>query len=1340
MSDYQIRKKDFERVSQDNTYVAKNHQEKTFLKVLPEYDELLKKEEVLSPEERWENIKEKQSDTDQRGLMVAKQCIYDPELIIIALEDTWWISRDNLASAILKNLDAIAVMILPNHIKKKLRSEIDDWWVGQFDRKMLQRLDEQGNNIQADLVMSLNELYQLAQLLKFHIDEPKDNKDKIISLVNKCKNDKKTLDVLNIIYEGDLWHDLKFVGNAAELITLSDSGEGVEQLKGNIPEDFLLLDRNKGIQDYKFKLPAGGSIWTIARRFHTTVKEIAEENGWKLEKDGTFKDAAGKKVVITAGQTIDLPDTGLKINPGETVYVLENGEVVQKLKKNNAPQKITPKSIEYNAFKLYKEIASDLTSGFSKLIDYLKLLENDYVNVRLFLGFYATASQSNLISHIRSKVAEKSRHTRIIQRRMNRVILPQLNPFITNLVVDLETAKHFRNIQHQMGKTTQVRKELWKGFTMEKIVKKTRDELKKYKSKKSADSQNILGALMALQRNQPLIDDFFDEYGQENFDQDMINSRKSIPIDYGNTPMISGGFGAPTPMYNHYFKPVNDGLADSIYQLLESKTERIHADGMVDVSHHFNLSLDQIEDRRFKSFAQGSLIKFHESPQEEVEYFYTVKEDESPLIIAKKFNISLQELMELNNWDSIAPNGVIKAGGKDIHLQPHQGVIVPNFEKTENHHYICGPKVWEINASGFRISDGGTWQINAENYNPEYLDRLLHEILNGDIGGTTISFTLEVYVIGDLLFTIYCKVGLGFNLEVGVGDDLGIMTSMALKVNAKVGIAGNELSDNTSGSIQGSHNLFSQNIAYDNTKHFTTHLNHWIYKFFLEHNIVSEKFMEYWSNEENQKYTYIGGKRVRSVGSGGINDRNKEKEINDRHSTKVYAIDSLPSIGLIGEDYKESKIQEAKLNAVETSVLLVNKGPLSVVYTNIIDDSNSDNNGHYFALELALTYHDLKDYLANLKSLKNKPDEQEKAINRLSENEKAIQNNQVNNDSSFNKLIKTISEEGLLALWTPMKGLIKERFGSLSGSIGGTSIGFFRDEDEDKALKSIFDEKYNGKKREKSKPKIDVGLKFTIQSVFENGELNIQYQRASFLGSVDINGQTTRAGNIFVGVRAGFNMGIKYERNLWESPGTDTLSYISTLYNAHASAALNSESDKDRRDNAMTRIRLMELYLWEEKQDKKEKAKANIKNKEDLSKVNEIELLIKGKENQEIELFNYMNDLHWDSIGNDIEYTSQGWKDYKKKYESQIQEIANSFIHPLIEHKNDKDFVNAVNEGNLTMMTAGNAKKYFETPAKLLNPFEIDSDEDDVELIKFEKYVLFNLYKDQQKYDYEYDK
>ncbi|NMF38652.1 LysM peptidoglycan-binding domain-containing protein, partial [Flammeovirga yaeyamensis] len=1169
MSDYQIRKKDFERVSQDNTYVAKNHQEKTLLKVLPEYDELLKREEVLSPEERWKNIKEKQSETDQRGLMVAKQCIYDPELIIIALEDTWWISRDNLASAILKNLDAIAVMILPNHIKEKLRSEIDDLWVGQFDRKMLQRLDEQGNNIQADLVMSLNELYQLAQLLKFHIDEPKDNKDKIISLVNKCKNDKKTLDVLNIIYEGDLWHDLKFVGNTAELITLSDSGEGVEQLKGNIPEDFLLLDRNKGIQDYKFKLPAGGSIWTIARRFHTTVKEIAEENGWKLEKDGTFKDAAGKKVVITAGQTIDLPDTGLKINPGETVYVLENGEVVQKLKKNNAPQKITPKSIEYNAFKLYKEIASDLTSGFSKLIDYLKLLENDYVNVRLFLGFYATASQSNLISHIRSKVAEKSRHTRIIQRRMNRVFLPQLNPFITNLVVDLETAKHFRNVQHQMGKTTQVRKELWKGFTMEKIVKKTRDELHKYKSKKSADSQNILGALMALQRNQPLIDDFFDEYGQDNFDQDMINSRKSIPIDYGNTLMISGGFGAPTPMYNHYFKPVNDGLADSIYQLLESKTERIHADGMVDVSHHFNLSLDQIEDRRFKSFAQGSLIKFHESPQEEVEYFYTVKEDESPLIIAKKFNISLQELMELNNWDSIAPNGVIKAGGKDIHLQPHQGVIVPNFEKTENHHYICGPKVWEINASGFKISDGGTWQVDAEKYNPNYFDNLMNQVLNSKLGGTSISFNLEVYLNGDILFTIYARVGLNANTEVSIGDDLGIMTSLSLKLNAKLGIYG-------LGNLQSSTNLFSQNIAYDNTKHFTTHFNHWIYKFFLNKNVVSESFMEYWQDEENQKYAYIGAKKMRTVNLLASKVGQDEKT-----GLRTYEFDALPSIGMLGEEIDETKADKAKRTVSDFSYMFVNKGPLAILYNMIGDDPNNDNNGHYVTVDLTLKGSDLIEFIKKAPKLAEFAKEEYNILKLVYELSGNTTGEKLKGTSSI--VIQTLLSEGPKFLWNTSKGFLKEsilpQITSRSVKAEDTVFTMAKGVDEDKALDQMLLNHVKGvKPKTKTNFELDGGIKFTLQTVYENGDLKLQYKRATLLGAIDFGVESPRFGNFIAGASVGFNVGIEYERNIWEAPGTETLTYISTVYNAHAAAGLNSESDKGRRDDAMSRFIAIEKY------------------------------------------------------------------------------------------------------------------------------------------------------------------
>ncbi|NMF38729.1 hypothetical protein, partial [Flammeovirga yaeyamensis] len=99
-----------------------------------------------------------------------------------------------------------------------------------------------------------------------------------------------------------------------------------------------------------------------------------------------------------------------------------------------------------------------------------------------------------------------------------------------------------------------------------------------------------------------------------------------------------------------------------------------------------------------------------------------------------------------------------------------------------------------------------------------------------------------------------------------------------------------------------------------------------------------------------------------------------------------------------------------------------------------------------------------------------------------------------------------------------------------------------------------------------------------------------------------------------------------------------------------------------------------------------------------------------------------------------------GWKNYKETYSSEIQELANNFIHPLIKHKDDKDFSKAAEEKSLTMMSKEAAYKYFETPAKLLDNLDISSNRKNVEVLNFEKYVLFNLYKDQQKYDYEYDK
>ncbi|NMF38717.1 hypothetical protein, partial [Flammeovirga yaeyamensis] len=99
-----------------------------------------------------------------------------------------------------------------------------------------------------------------------------------------------------------------------------------------------------------------------------------------------------------------------------------------------------------------------------------------------------------------------------------------------------------------------------------------------------------------------------------------------------------------------------------------------------------------------------------------------------------------------------------------------------------------------------------------------------------------------------------------------------------------------------------------------------------------------------------------------------------------------------------------------------------------------------------------------------------------------------------------------------------------------------------------------------------------------------------------------------------------------------------------------------------------------------------------------------------------------------------------GWKNYKETYSSEIQELANNFIHPLLKHKGDNNFNKAAEEKSLTMISKEVANKYFESPADLFGDLKLYSDKDDVDLIKFEKYVLFNLFKDQQKYDYEYDK
>ncbi|NMF38731.1 hypothetical protein, partial [Flammeovirga yaeyamensis] len=99
-----------------------------------------------------------------------------------------------------------------------------------------------------------------------------------------------------------------------------------------------------------------------------------------------------------------------------------------------------------------------------------------------------------------------------------------------------------------------------------------------------------------------------------------------------------------------------------------------------------------------------------------------------------------------------------------------------------------------------------------------------------------------------------------------------------------------------------------------------------------------------------------------------------------------------------------------------------------------------------------------------------------------------------------------------------------------------------------------------------------------------------------------------------------------------------------------------------------------------------------------------------------------------------------GWKNYKETYSSEIQELANNFIHPLIKHKDDKDFSKAAEEKSLTMMSKETAYKFYRNPSELLKLLNIKDESRKVIIKDFEKYVLFNLYKDQQKYDYEYDK
>ncbi|QCK16249.1 LysM peptidoglycan-binding domain-containing protein [Mangrovivirga cuniculi] len=1237
-------------------------------------------DEELEAEKLWEKY-----DDNIEGLAIylLNGHLDNIELLKAIFDKASWWNEDNLARAIIRNCDTNELVGISKKTLRLLREKIDDGILEGDSDLILRQIDDVYNAL----------------------SEEKHDQE----FVNRFGKGENIDHYLDKLVESE---EQSFMGEA--------DGKA-----------FF----NEGEQVLKYRVGAGESFASIGERFGLTAEKLAMANSWKLTKGNKHIDPEGETRFLNVGEILNFGEGYIISEPvikyfsdGHIRYVEPNAGIVNK-------------PIPFTAEEATREIIALVDQGYPKchteLKELLKKIDGDPLMLHLIKrGFYEAEGETleeaihdsffwnetlgfmmirtyteASISTYKKKVERKKEIYNLLKIRFKSDTTKQ---------IALNHNQRTLNTSHQDFDSKNAQVELWENISIQSLVKRAQTALSPTEKHTKPDIKELFAVLASLRGVPANINAFKEAYPM--FDKDLqdkvLNFEPNVPH---TNPMLL----ASVPVNDAYMRHSRNSLYD-----LENKEELYNSalkylnmplyDGqkMVvreNVTGQYALVKDDWGANDFgKEFSPGSVIHHRVSKNANAAelFYYVVASGDNPMGIAKKFKTNLQGLTYENGWEKINNDGSIITGANEkLILKPGTVISIPEAGAYYTDHYeVIGNEVYKVGEmpEGVHFNSGENIHVDAEKVNPQYLAEILTAIITGNnkTGVGSISFGLEIYIKGELIFLIYVKAGLGGSISGSIGDDRRFWISTSLDLRLEEGING-------LGAFNQNFKILGNTVGYDSVENFAVSLNHDLYLILLKKGQYLPAYIDYWDKKENRDLLrgahYVPG----TVDDSLLKLKNTSVSHNSglgAQSKRSYTgkVEGLKYVGssettTLPEQASREYLEERNVKGEELNVILFQSDFVQVTYSEVQHQVNKDNEGKYLDVQFRLGIGNLMKLLKfDTEDAKESVSFVKKMTNRLKEKE---------HQEALENAYFDISENLIGDLHTVVDNFQKGK--AKIADLENTAKAIYGA--ENKRLKMEYEE---GIGKVRNSVDGDLGFKLNLHYVLEGKSLmpKLQYKRSLVYGSIQA-GQEKMVASAY-GV-ANASVGYKFEGAveymLNEAPGTDTLSYVSTVYNAFMGMA-DSLDEKEKREKAY---------------DKAQKARMT---SGAVGKQREREII----------------DAYWKSYEErrnpkkDTPFTNEKWEIYKGKHGEKLKELFANFLDPIVKHRNDTNW-NHVNLMTISREDAGRflgrgpneavSQKYlYMEDADIKDPESFV----DTNLYLFEEFVLFNLYKDNRKHEWDY--
>lgn len=734
-------------------------------------------------------------------------------------------------------------------------------------------------------------------------------------------------------------------------------------------------------------------------------------------------------------------------------------------------------------------------------------------------------------------------------------------------------------------------------------------------------------------------------------------------------------------------------------------------------------------------FDNGTFIKLQKTAGAPPTAYYVVDNGEVLERIAEKLKLRPKDLKKLNGFKDHVPPGGDKKESGDL-IFPGQLLKIPSkclYGRDFMH--VEGNKISKetYKPQEHLYMEGGRWKINAESYNPYLIHSILDGIFTGgkknDVG--SFMFDLEIYVNAKLLAVLYIQAGVAGNIEAETGDDRSFTISTRVQFRLEGGTA--------ILNFKKAWNIFGQTNNYLSTDHYATHFNHDVYNLLLSANQVMPGFVGYWDDDYNENLLHtdytnvskgvaVGGKAGKTKAGGATLTRSKKQ------APKFVGDTSEPAQKSMSGDYAKKRGKQNNLDeetSFEGEFVVYDNGLLTVTLQNYRHDPNKDNEGSYMNVAINLTYQNIRSVLEHLGQKKNgngtpatQGGEKSGTKETSAEKEKVMKDGMAQISDNIAKDIKDLFSILKFAVDVAKTKKLKENADKLNNRLGG------------------------GNSKKKKEAESDIGGIIDFMYIFEGGEAKLLYTRTSVQAAVEAEVEVPMVKGV-VSVSGGIKFQSEYKRSVLENPGTTSIAYVSTVYNGLMRQTDPLDNEIAERDAIFRQAQQARINYIKVNTDKGKEP-----DDETVKEAYAIEKDIIGKYWE-----NYASKVHENRTAY---HTNERWDAYKSDHISELVLMFKYFLEPIVKYASQKlntsdtevePIIHWEDIKDLRFISAEQAERFMGRR----NVIDVFSDifgvaKDDLkdynatiknlakkeQFFLFEKFILFNLYKEHQKHEWDY--